>query len=176
MSLKKWLLAFALCALCSVIGAGQAMAELKIGIMNPERVVGQSEAGKKAKVKFEARVKDLQGKFKGEQEQVVALQQEIEKKSSAWSETKKGEKVRELQKLRRELQTKTEDANFELKQLQEKELQPILKALEEVVTNYAKKNAYSIILRANPNGTVIYFEKAVDISDDLISDLNKAMK
>lgn len=170
-------MAITLCSLCCVFGAGQAMAaDLKVGVMNPDKVLGMSKAGKKAKVKFEARLKDLQKKFKKEQDQVVSLQKEIEKKSSAWSESKKSEKVRDLQKLRRELQTKTEDANFELKQLQEEELQPILKTLEGVVNEFAKKNGYSIILNANPKGSVIYFDGTVDISDELIKALDKAIK
>jgi len=170
---KRLMLAFALLAAICAVGADQALAETKVAVMNVQRIITQCDAGKQAKVRFEARMKDLQGKFKGEQDELVALQQEIEKKSSAWSEEKKTEKARDLQKLRRELQTKTEDANFELKQLQETELQPILKALEGVVTEYGKKKGYTAIF--DIKGGVIYFDKAIDITDDLVKELNAAM-
>ena len=173
MIVKKWLLAVTLLGTLCTLGAGQALAETKIAVMNVQRIITQCDSGKQAKVRFEARMKDLQGKFKGEQDSVVALQKEIEKKSSAWSEEKKTEKARDLQKLRRELQTKTEDANFELKQLQEKELQPILKALEGVVTDYGKKNGYTAIF--DIKGGVIYFDKAIDVSEAIVKDLNAAM-
>ncbi len=101
------------------------------------------------------------------------MQKDIEKKSSAWSEETKQEKVREFQKKRRELQAKSEDARFELKQLQDKELAPILKALEKVVDGYASANGYTLILDAKNH--VIYSDQTIDISDKLIIELNAAM-
>ncbi len=174
MILKKWLVALSLISALCIAGTGQALADVKIGVMNVQKIITLCDAGKKAKVKFEARMKDLQGKFKKEQDELVSLQKEIEKKSSAWSEEKKTEKGREFQKLRRELQAKNEDANFELKQLQEKELQPILKTLEDVVGKYGKKNGYTAIFDVKAG--VIYFDKAIDVSDSLVKDLNAAMK
>ncbi|MBU1137655.1 MAG: OmpH family outer membrane protein, partial [Proteobacteria bacterium] len=93
----------------------------KIGVMNIQKVLLESSAGRKAKDIFEKRMNELQSKFKTEQDSLVVLQEEIEKKSSAWSAEKKAEKVRELQKKQRELQVKSEDAQIELKQLQDKE-------------------------------------------------------
>lgn len=173
MILKKWMVALSLLSAVCIAGAGQAFAETKIAVMNVQKIITLCDAGKGAKVRFEARMKDLQGKFKGEQDELVSLQNEIEKKSSAWSEDKKTEKSREFQKLRRELQAKNEDANFELKQLQEKELQPILKALEGVVSEYGKKKGYTAIF--DIKGGVIYFDKTIDVSDALVKELNAAM-
>ncbi|MFV0437173.1 MAG: OmpH family outer membrane protein [Desulfopila sp.] len=174
MNVKRLLVALILVGTLFLLGAGQVLAESKFAVMNVQRVITQCDAGKKAKTRFEARMKDLQGKFKGEQDQLVALQNDIEKKSSAWSEQKKIDKVRELQKNRRDLQDKTDDANLELKQLQEKELQPILKALEKVVTDYGKKNGYMAIF--DIKGGVIYYENSIDVTDDIIKGVNSAMK
>lgn len=174
MIVKKLVLAVTLFGIFVVYGAGQALAENKIAVMNVQRIITECDAGKTAKVRFESRMKDLQGKFKGEQTELKNLQQEIEKKSSAWSEEKKSEKARDLQKMRRELQAKTEDANFELKQLQEQELQPILKALEGVVNDFGKKNGYMAIF--DIKGGVIYHDKALDVSEAIVKDLNAAMK
>ncbi|MBW2659960.1 MAG: OmpH family outer membrane protein, partial [Deltaproteobacteria bacterium] len=129
--------------------------------------------GKAAKVRFENKMKDLQKKFKGEEDALKKLQDEIKKKSSAWSEEKKAEKVREFQKSGRELQAKTEDARFEMKQMQDKELEPILKSLEKVVAQYGKDNGYTAIMDSKSG--IVYFDKAVDISDVVVKELNKAM-
>jgi outer membrane protein len=173
MTLKKWMVSLTLVAVIGLIFTGQAVADTKIGVMNVQKIITLSDAGKEAKGRFEAKMKDLQGKFKSEQDTLVGLQKEIEKKSSAWNEEKKTEKAREFQKLRRELQTKNEDANFELKQLQENELQPILKTLEGVVTEYGKKNGYTAIL--DSKGGVIYFDKTIEVSDAIVKELNAAM-
>lgn len=174
MKFKAWLLAATLMCAVGLVGVASAEAEAKIGVMNVQKVINLSDAGKLAKTRFEGRMKELQEKFKTEEESLKNLQKEIEKKSSVWSEQKKQEKAREFQKMRREFQAKTEDARFELKQLQEKELEPILKALEGVVKSYGKKNGYTMILDIKSG--VIYFEETAEISEEITKELNSAMK
>jgi len=146
----------------------------KIGVMNIQKVLLESSAGRKAKAIFEKRMNELQSTFKAEQEALVALQQEIEKKSSAWSKDKKGEKVRELQLKQREMQVKSEDAKMELKLLQDKELEPILKMLQTVVNAYGEKNGYAVILDSKV--AVLYAAPSVDVSDEVQKELDKRMK
>ncbi len=149
-------------------------ADSKVGVMNVQKVLAKSTVGQKAKDKVEEKIKALQTKFKSEEDALAEMQKEIEKKSSAWSKEKKDEKIREFKKQRRELQAKSEDARFEVKQLQDKELGPILKSLETIVEEYGSKNGYSVILDSKSG--VIYYNKAVDVSDDIINLLNTATK
>lgn len=154
--------------------AGQVCAaDMKVGVMNVQQVLVNSVSGKSAKVKFDDKMQELQAKFKAEEEELITMQKDIEKKSSAWSEETKQTKIREFQKKRRELQEKSEDARFELKTLQDKELAPILKALEGVVVNYGKEQGYTMILDSKSG--VIYFSEAIDITDKLVKELNAAM-
>jgi outer membrane protein len=145
-------------------------ADLKIGVMNVQKIIIECEAGKAAKGRFDVKMKELQSTFKAEEDALKELQAEIKKKSSAWSEEKKNDKVREFQKSGRELQAKTEDARFEMKTLQDKELEPILKALEKVVSAYGKANGYTAIMDSKSG--VVYFDEKIDISDAIIKKLN----
>lgn len=149
-------------------------AEIKIGVMNVQKVLVESVSGKAAKNMFEVKAKELKGKFEAEENALIALQQDIEKKSSAWSAEKKETEVREYQKKGREFQAKTEDARFELKQLQDKELEPILKTMQEVVDAYGKKNGFTVILDSKIG--VLYYNNALDVSADLTKALDQAMK
>lgn len=149
-------------------------AEVKIGVMNVQKVLVESVSGKAAKNMFEVKAKELKGKFEAEENALIALQQDIEKKSSAWSAEKKETEVREYQKKGREFQAKTEDARFELKQLQDKELEPILKTMQEVVDAYGKKNGFTVILDSKIG--VLYYNNALDVSADLTKALDQAMK
>ena len=152
---------------------GAIAADVKLGVMNVQKIIVSCKAGQAAKERFDVKMKDLQSSFKDEEADLKKLQAEIKKKSSAWSEEKKAEKVREFQKNGRELQAKTEDARFEMKQLQDKELEPILKALEKVVESYGKDQGYTMILDSK-NG-VIFFDKTIDLSDSIVKLLDKAM-
>lgn len=172
---KAVIILFSIFCFCVSLATANSVlaADMKIGVMNVQKVLTSSVAGKAAKVKFDARMKELQDKFKVEEDDLLAMQKDIEKKSSAWSEETKQEKVLEFQKRRRELQAKSEDARFELKGLQDKELAPILKALEKVVDTYGSANGYTAILDAKNH--VIYFDQSIDVSDKLIIELDAAM-
>jgi outer membrane protein len=164
------------CAFC-LIGfqvSSVMAAETKVGVMNVQKVLVECAAGVKAKAKFDGKLKEVETTFKEEQDALVALQSEIEKKKSAWSKEKSDEKALEFDKKRREFQTKTESARKEMKLLQDKELQPILKTMEKVVKEYGKKNGYSVILDSKSG--IIYHDPANDISADLIKAMDAEMK
>jgi len=140
-----------------------------IAVLNLRKVFAASDAGKKAQQEMEKTVKELQDKFKKEEDALAALQDEIEKKSSVWNEEKKQEKSIEFQKMRRDLRVKQEDANLELKKMEEQQLSPIRKELEQVIEKIAKEKGLSIIL---PSEVVMYSSDAVDITDAVTSALN----
>lgn len=146
---------------------------LSIGVLDMQKVVRGSEMGRKAQEEIELRYAELQKSFQNEEEALAALQEEIEKKSSVWSEEKKQDKAIEFQKLRRDLRVKQDDANLELKQLQEKKLSPIFAILEDVVKKFAEEKGFSIIL---PSQTVLYAIDSVDITEKVIAALNEQTK
>ena len=65
-------------ACCSVFAADSG--NLKIGIMNVQKVLVQSEPGLKAKAVFEKRKSELETQFEGDQKKLEEMQAEIEKK------------------------------------------------------------------------------------------------
>ena len=147
---------------------------MKIGVMNIQKVLLESSAGRKATAVVEKRAKELDTKFKPERDTLIALKEEIEKKSSAWSAEKKAEKVLELQKKQRNLQVKVEDAQIEFRQLQNKEMEPIAKMLQTVVNTYGAKNGYAVILDSKAG--VHYASNEVDITEDVKKELDKRLK
>jgi outer membrane protein len=156
----------------SVAGTVSA-AEIKIGVMNGQKVLSTCAAGVKAKAKIDEKMKGFQEKFTAEQQALVELQNEVEKKSSAWSKEKKDEKVLELNKKQRDLQTKQEDARAEMKLLQDSEVQPIIKAIQAELGKFGKAHGYTVILEAY--GGVQYYEDAIEVTDAIIKELDKSM-
>lgn len=168
-------------ALClffvAAFSAGAFAAEsggYKIGIMNVQKVLVMSDAGLQAKELFEVKKNELESSIQIDEDALKKLAEEIEKKSSVWSKEKKDEQVLEFNRMRRDLNTKKKDSEMEMKRLQNKELEPIIKELEQVVDNFGEREGYTLILDSK-NG-VIFSDKSIDISDALIEELNKAMK
>ncbi len=145
----------------------------KMGVVNVQKVIALSSAGKAAKTRLDEKLKGLRSSLKENEDRAKGLQQEIEKKSSVWSEEKKAEKIREFQKIKRELKAKSEDASFEVKQFQDKELEPILKTLDGIITQYGKDNGYALL--SDSRAGFLYVDEAVDVTDEIIKLLDKAM-
>lgn len=153
---------------------GQAWAaDTRIGVLDMKKVLATSTSGQKAQKLIEERMEALQVSFRKEESDLLNLQSEIEKRSSAWSDTVKQEKAIEFQKKRRDLMEKQDEAKLELQRLQEQHVNPILQRLEDVVDKVAKDKGYALIL---PRNVVLHATAEVDISDAVIAELNKVLK
>ncbi len=161
------------CVALLLLSGGAQAADVKLGVMNVQRVLVECVAGKAAKARFDERMQELQASLKSEEDALLAMQNDIEKKNSAWSEDTKQEKMREFQRKRREAQEKAEDARFELKAMQDKELDPILKTLEKVVKDYGEANGYSLLIDARSG--VLYAVQGIDITDEIVAELDAVL-
>ena len=158
----------------SVLFNGQALAaDTKIGVIDMKQVLSTSTAGKRAEGIIKQKMDSLQASFKTDENDLIAMQKEMEKKGSAWSDSVKQEKATSFQKKRRDLAVKQDEANQELKKLREQHVNPILKKLEEVVAKVAADGGYAVVL---PRNVVLYATDSIDISNTVISELNKVMK
>ncbi|ADW18927.1 outer membrane chaperone Skp (OmpH) [Desulfobulbus propionicus DSM 2032] len=157
----------------SLVCGDVVAADTKIGVIDMKQVLSSSTAGKRAQGIIEQKMKSLQASFKNDETALINMQKEMEKKGSAWSDSVKQEKAAEFQKKRRDLAVKQDEANQELKKLREQHVNPILKKLEEIVGKVADDGGYTVVL---PRNVVLFSADSVDISADVVSELNKVMK
>ncbi len=146
--------------------------ELKIGVIDLQAVVRKSEAGQEALKKLQEKFNVLKEKLQAQEQKLRKFKQDLEKKAPLLSEEARREKEREYQKMLREYQAAREDAQFEMKQEEEKALKPIMKDLEQVVKNLAEKEGYDLILEKRMPGLYWASEK-VDITDKVVELYNK---
>ncbi|AVD72037.1 OmpH family outer membrane protein [Desulfobulbus oralis] len=161
--------------LCCFSGlSGQAgAAELKVGVVNMQKVFSSSNAGRRAQNIIEQKAKSYEASFKKDKDALRAMRDEIDKKNSAWSNEVKREKITAFQKKSAELASKEREANMEIRKLQERHVQPVLKKLEEVIQKEAKSGNYDLIL---PNNAILFAASQLDITDDVTRALDAAMK
>jgi outer membrane protein len=157
----------------SVFTVISASAAPSVGVVNLQQVLDKSSIGVAAKNKMEAKMKEFKASLDKEKKAVLALQKEMQKKADAWNEATKKEKALELQRKKRDFRLKQDDANLEMRNLQEKHLAPIMKELEVIVKEVAKKKGVSVIM---PNTAVLYHDKSADMTDAVTAALNKKTK
>lgn len=173
------LLSLSICFVFIVLTAHFAAAgETKIGTISVQDILSGSKAGQAAQKKLEEKMLTYQSKFQKEQEGLEKLKGEIEKKGTVWSPEVKAENERDYQKKVRDFQTKTEDAKYEMQQLEKTILEPILKDLHEIIDEVGKREGFTVILEYTMKGLqsksgLLYAQKSIDISDMVKSELDK---
>ncbi|OAG27916.1 OmpH family outer membrane protein [Thermodesulfatator autotrophicus] len=141
--------------------------ELKIGVVDIQTVVRSSQAGQEALKKLQAKFEILRAKLQKKEEEIRNFKAELEKKAPLLSPEARKEKEREYQKMLREYQAAREDAQFEMKQEEEKALKPIMQDLDKIIKDMAQKEGYDLILEKRMPG-LYWAAKEIDITQHLI--------
>ena len=163
----------AMLAILCCQGRTAEAADTKIAVIDMKEVLSTSTAGKRAQGLIEQKMKSLQASFKTDENALLKLKEDMEKKGSAWSDSVKREKATEFQQKRKDLAEKQESANEELKKLREQNVNPILKKLEDIVSQVASEGGYSVVL---PKNVVLFSSDSIDVTSKVVAELNKVMK
>ncbi len=147
--------------------------DLKIGVVNMQKVLATSSSGKKAQSIIEQKVKSYDASFKKEKDSLLSMRDEIEKKSSTWSDSVKQQKFSDFQKKSATLGNKEREASQEIRKLQEKHMKPVLEKLEDVIQSVAKSGKYDLVV---PSNTILFASGEHDITDQITKALDAAMK
>jgi outer membrane protein len=168
-----------LCLVAPAVGIA-ADAPIKVATVSLPDIITKSTAGQEAKKLLEAKVVEFQTKIQQEQQKQDLMRAEIDKKSSMWREEVRMEKERELLKKGQELKVMSEDAQFELQQMEKKLMEPILTELHEVIAEIGSKRGFTLIFENTKKGLesrsgLLYAAEPLDISDLVREALEKRM-
>jgi outer membrane protein len=153
-----------------IIGAVPLFAEnqgIKIGVIDLKKIVKQSLYGKSVMEKLQQKYESLSKKIREKFKELEKLKNEIETKSSLWSESVRQEKQRFYQKKLRDLKALQEDSQYEMKNLEKKLLEPVFAELEKVIKDFVKRKHYDLILEKNQPG-LYYASPKVDLTSKII--------
>ena len=143
----------------------------KIGTINLQKVLALSKTGQAIKGAVTKKFDTYQAKLKAEEESLVALKEEIDKKSSVWSEDIKTKKEREFKRRVQDLEEESQYAVNDMKEFEQQQVGPILQELEAIIGEYGKSKGYALILDTSMG--VLYQGESIDISGDLAVELDK---
>lgn len=169
------LLVFLLTAVLCCNVTAKETAQVKIAVINMQKVVRKSVAGQKAMEKLNKKFENLQEKLRAKQDEIKAFKEDLEKKGPLMNEAAKAEKEREYKKALRNFKDQSDDAQFEMRQAESKSMEPVLKELEGVVNHIGEEHGYTLILEKNMPG-IYFIDSGVDITDEVIKAYDKDKK
>lgn len=152
-----------------------AVAQVKVGVINIQKVITSIGEGKNVMSTLEKSFKSKQKEIKAEEEAIKKLQQDYQKQSSLLSDKAKANKENEIRQKIAQLQQKTADYQKNI-QNQERELkQPILEKLKPVIDQVSQSKDVAMTFEAS-SSPVVYAQNQVDITNDVIKAYDKKHK
>lgn len=145
-----------------------AIADVRIGVINMERVMRESEPAKKASGKLEKEFKKRSQELDKSRQQAQAIQEDLEKNGANMAESARVAKSKELSDLSRELQRRQREYNEDLNARRNEELQSIVERTNNAIRTMAEKDKYDLIVQE-----AVYASQSVDITDKVIKALSE---
>ena len=164
---SKFLPAVAFAALCLGLPAGQALAQGKIGVVQIERVVRDSQPAMRAQKKLEAEFAKREAELGKVGDQLKRLQDELEKDSVTMNETQRRNKERDFAELNRDFQRKQREYREDVNQRRNEELGQVIELANRIIRQIAEAEKYDIIFQE-----AAYANPRIDITDKVIKALD----
>jgi outer membrane protein len=143
----------------------------KIGYIDLQRVVYESEAGKKAKSELDALIKSKQAIVDEKRQTLERLKSELEKQASVLSPEARKSKQDEIEKMEREYLRFAQDSETELRKKDAELKETIVKEIFELMDKIGKEEGYSLIF---DKSMFIYGNKDLDITNMIIKKYNES--
>jgi outer membrane protein len=148
------------------LAVAPALAEVKLGFVNAQRVVQESPQAKrvadKMKKDFEKREQELQQMSK----RLQTLQESLEKNSVTMAESERRSKEREFNETNRDFQRKQREFNEDLNLRRNEEMSAIFERANKVIKQIAEAEKFDLIVQE-----AVYFNPRIDLTDKVIKAL-----
>jgi outer membrane protein len=144
----------------------------KIGILNIQRCINESNEGKRISESLQKEIEAMQQRYDKAKKELEELQKEIEKQSLMLSLDARESKQNEYNKKSRELNYLNEDLSEEANKAQQNARLRVLEVLDVIIKNIAKQDSFNLIIESSSSG-VLFASDALDITDQVIEELNK---
>ncbi len=169
--MKKFLVSVAVAALAAPMFAQNTPA--RVAVIDVQKVLTQSIAGKAAYDKLKKIQDDRVEKAKSMDEEVRKLDADINSKKMSLSEDKLAEMQKQLADKRISMQRYAQDADREVGEARDRELQALETKIKPVIDAIGKEMGIAAIFNKFESG-LVYASDAIDITDTVIKRFNEA--
>ena len=141
--------------------------ELKIGVVNTERILRDSLPARAAQQKLEADFSKRQKEIEDVAARLKSQSERLEKESAVMQEAERTRRQRELAEQDRDLQRRQREFREDLSQRRSEEYAGLIERANRVVKQVAEAEKYDLILQ-----DAVYISPRVDITEKIIRALN----
>jgi outer membrane protein len=150
-------------------GIGWSQEKVKIGFIDVQRAISESQAGKRAKERFQAYVKKAEAELLREKQEIERLKADFDKKGPLLKDEEKRNLEGDLQRRFVTYQRAMQDQQQELRQKEGEMTTDILRELEKIVNEVGKAEKFTLILERSQ---ILYSDQGIDITSRVIEAYN----
>ncbi len=145
----------------------------RIGVVDPQRILSETNAGKKARDTLASFTKNRQALIELEEKELRRMEEDFVKQGTVLSPTAKREREEQFRRRMAEYQQKVGELNREVQDKQKDVLDGFRDKIEALASKVAKRVGLQVIIDRGRGGPTIYFEDTVDVSSQVIEEFNK---
>lgn len=142
----------------------------KIGFVDLQRALNESEAGKRAKEDFRGQLDKVQTDLKRKKDELDRMKEQIEKKGAVLKDEERRNMEKDFQKKVRDFERTYKDTQTEMQGKDNELTAKILADLQEVIQEVGRDEGYTLILEASTN--VLYGNPSADLTERIIETYN----
>jgi outer membrane protein len=153
--------------LAAGIFSSLAQAQMKFGVVDLQKALNLSVAGKEARESISKRVEEAKRVIAAKDNELRRLRAELEKQSLLLTGEARLEKAKAFEAKRRDYERFVKDSREELALEERRLTNKILRELEKVVQQLGQAEGFSFIFERNQGG-LVYAANSVDLTDRVI--------
>jgi outer membrane protein len=168
--MKRSVSFFAAIAVFAAFAASAGAADIaKIGIVDFQRIISESEAGKDIQAQLQAKGREMETDLRALGTEIQELEKELKQRASVISRQKREELQREMDIKKYDLKSRQKKYQSELRGLETNMLEKLQSEILALAEEIGKKEGYLLILEKN---AAVYYPSSIDITDQVIDKYN----
>lgn len=149
------------------------VAAVSIGVLDPQRVLSETDAGKKAMESLAAFAKSRQGLVEADEKELRRMEADFMKQASVLSANAKKEREEQFRRRMMEYQQKANQMNREIQEKQKDTLEAFRVRIEKVVARLAQQMGLALVVEKGKGSPTVYYDASLDITTKVIDEFNK---
>ena len=155
------------------LASASAFAEIKIAVIDMQKVVQSTAAGKKIKKELEGEYEKKKADIKKKEDDFKKRVEEFEKKRAVLSDKVRDEQQMELQMDMRKFQEDVQKSQMTMQQKEVDAVKPIIDKIQKILAEVAKEKELSLILDKGERGGVVWNKTDIDLTDEVTKRADK---
>jgi outer membrane protein len=143
---------------------------VKIGVVDFQKVLTESESGKSVEAMMQKRGKEMESGLRDIGTQIEQLTEQLNKDAMVLTKEKRDEKQRELEIKKYDFQNMQKKYQSEFRDLEAKNIDKLKKEIFELAKEIGQKEGYLLVIEQS---AVLYYPETIDITKQLVDAYNK---